>query len=100
MRFEENKEAGWGVREFRNVEPPRAGRRPGDVDLEWCSKVVQRGTKGSTGRIDGVTVHYPRGRRRTFRGDQANRILRDVQAARADARQLPAVTYGRPQEAR
>jgi len=52
--------------------------------------VVQKGTKESTGRVDGVTVHYARGRKRTFRGEQANRILRDVQAARADAERQPA----------
>ena len=100
MRFEENRGAGWGVREFRNTEPPREGRRPGGIDLEWCSKVVQRGTKASTGRLEGVTVHYARGHRRTFRGERANRILRDVQAHRADAERTPAFTYRHPQEAR
>ena len=99
MRFEENKAAGWGVREFRNVEPPKEGRRPGGDALEWCSKVVQRGTMASTGRIEGVTVHYHRGRRRTFRGEQANRILRDIQAARADAVERPTMAYWRTQGA-
>jgi len=96
VRFEENRGAGWGVREFRNVDAPGEGRRPGDIDLEWCSKVVQRGTKASTGRIDSVIVHYARGRRRTFRGEQAHRILGDVQAHRSDAAERTAGASYRP----
>ena len=99
MRFEENKGAGWGVREFRNVDAPRQGPRPGHMDLEWATRVVQKGTKGTTGRLDGVTVHYRNGRRSNFRGAEANRVLLAVQEARADAEQRPA-QYWRPQEAR
>jgi hypothetical protein len=90
VRFEENKGAGWGVREFRNVDPPRQGPRPGHADLEWATRVVQKGTRGTTGRLEGVTVHYRGGRRHTFRGAEANRLLLAVQEARADAEQPPA----------
>lgn len=89
MRFEENKSAGWGIREFRNVDPPRQGPRPGHADLEWATRVVQKGTRGTTGRLEGVTVHYSFGRKRTFRGAEANHVLQAVQGARADADQPP-----------
>lgn len=84
MRFEENRAAGWGVREFHNVDPPREGPRPGHVDLGWSSKVVQRGTKETTRRIKDVTVHYAGGGKRTFRGQEAHRILASVQENRID----------------
>jgi hypothetical protein len=95
VRFEEGKGAGWGVREFRNLDPPREG----GADLEWATKVVQRGTRVTTGRLEGVTAHYRDGRRRTFHGAQANRILQTVREARADAEPLPA-RYRRVQEVR
>lgn len=92
MKFEENRAAGWGVREFHNLDPPREGSRPGHIDLGWSSKVVQRGTRESTGRLDDVTVYYHVGRKkRTFRGVQANRILRTVQENRLDS-QRPNLT--------
>ena len=90
MRFEEDKGAGWGVREFRNLDPPREGPRPGQEDLEWATRVVQRGTRATTGRLEGVTVHYRKGRKRTYRGAEANRVLLAVQEARVDAEQPPA----------
>jgi hypothetical protein len=86
MKFEENRVAGWGVREFHNMDPPREGPRPGHIDLGWSTRVVQRGTRESTGRLDDVTVYYYIGRKRTFRGAKANRILQTVQENRADAR--------------
>jgi hypothetical protein len=86
MKFEENRAAGWGVREFHNMDPPREGPRPGHIDLGWSTRVVQRGTRESTGRLDDVTVYYYIGRKRTFRGAKANRILQTVQENRADAR--------------
>ena len=89
MKFEENRAAGWGVREFHNLEPPRDGRRPGHIDLGWSSKVVQRGTMETTGRLWEVTVYYHVGRKkRVYHGAQANRILRIVQENRVDL-QLP-----------
>jgi hypothetical protein len=96
MRFEENRDAGWGVREFYNLDPPRNGPRPGYIDLGWSSRVVQRGTRGSTGRLDEVTVYYYRGRKRVFRGEAANRILRVVQENRSDLqrRHSAAVSQG------
>jgi hypothetical protein len=99
VRLEEGKGAGWGVREFRNLDPPREGPRPGHADFGWATKVVQRGTRVTTGRLEGVTVHYRDGRRRTFHGAQANRILQTVREARADAEPLPA-RYRRVQEVR
>ena len=51
MKLEENRDAGWGVREFHNVELPPVAPRPGHIDLRWSSKVVQRGTKETTGRL-------------------------------------------------
>jgi hypothetical protein len=84
VKFVENRGAGWGVREFHNIAPPREGRRPGHIDLGWSSKVVQRGTKESTGRLQDVTVHYRQGGKSTFGGAEANRILRAVQENRAD----------------
>jgi hypothetical protein len=85
MRFEENRAAGWGVREFHNMDPPRPEPRPGHIDLGWSSRVVQEGTRDTTGRLEEVTVYYHVGRKRTFRGAEANRILRTVQENRADA---------------
>jgi hypothetical protein len=87
VRFEENRAAGWGVREFLNVDSPREGPRPGHIDLGWSSRVVQRGTKDSTGRLDDVTVHYAGGGKRVFYGPKANRILRTVQENRSDLQQ-------------
>ena len=89
MRFEENKDAGWGVREFRNTDRPHQGPRPGHAALEGATKVVQKGTKVTTGRVEGVTVHYGFGRKRTFHGAEANRVLLAVQEARTDAEQPP-----------
>jgi hypothetical protein len=84
MRFQEDRAAGWGVRVFHNMDPPLPGPRPGHIDLGWCSRVVQRGTNESTGGLEGVTVHYYAGRKRTFRGAQADRLLRAVQENRMD----------------
>jgi hypothetical protein len=78
VRFEEKRDAGWGVREYCNLDPPRDGPRPGHIDLGWSSRVVQRGTKESTGRLHDVTVYYAGGGKRVFRGAAANRILRSV----------------------
>lgn len=89
MRFWENRAAGWGVREFNNIDPPCEGPRPGHIDLGWASKVVQRGTSESTGRLNDVTVYYHVGRRRTFHGSDAVRILRAVQENRADLEVRP-----------
>ena len=84
MRFEENREAGQGVREFRNLEPPE-GPRPGHLDLAWSSVVRQMGTR-RTGRMEHVDVFYHRGkRRRRFTGHLANSVLKAVQEHRADA---------------
>lgn len=98
MRFEENRAAGWGVREFRNLDPPREGPRPGHIDLGWSLKVVQRGTKETTEQLRDVTVHYHVGRKkRVYRGAEANRILRLVQENRIDRQQpLLAVVPVRP----
>ena len=63
MKLEENRDAGWGVREFHNVELPPDGPRPGHIDLGWSSKVVQRGTKETTGRLWDVTVYFQVGAR-------------------------------------
>lgn len=88
MKFEENRDAGWGVREFHNVELPPDGPRPGHIDLGWSSKVVQRGTKETTGRLWDVTVYYQVGRkRRVYHGAEANRILQTVQENRSDRQQ-------------
>ena len=96
MRFEENRAAGWGVREFLNVDSPREGPRPGHIDLGWSSRVVQMGTRRSPGILESVTVYYHRGRKRTFRGPEANRILRVVQENRLDHQRLHPTTvlYG------
>ncbi len=84
MRFEENREAGRGVREFRNLEPPPDGPRPGHLDLAWSSVVRQVGTR-QTGRMEHVDVFYHRGkRRRRFTGHLANTILKAVQEHRTD----------------
>ncbi len=84
MRFEENREAGRGVREFRNLDPPPDGSRPGHLDLAWSSMVRQVGTK-RTGRMEYVDVFYHRGkRRRRFTGHLANKILKAVQEHRTD----------------
>ena len=85
MLFEENRAAGRGVREFRNLDAPPEGRRPGDLDLDWSTVVRQVGTR-QTGRLEYVEVRYGRGRRRRrFTGDEANSVLRAVQAHRSDA---------------
>ena len=85
MRFEENRDAGWGVREFHNREPAREGPRPGHIDLGWSSKVIQNGTSNTTGIQKCVAVYYCVGRRkRTFRDAEANCILRAVQQSRSD----------------
>ena len=86
MRFQEDKAAGWGVRAFYNVAPPRSEPRPGHIDLGWSSRVIQKGTKETTGILEGVTVYYHRGRKRTFHGAEANRILRVVQDNRPNGR--------------
>ena len=84
MRFEENREAGRGVREFRNLDPPPDGPRPGHLDLGWSSVVRQVGTR-RTGRMEYVDVFYHRGaRRRRFTGHPANKILKAVQEHRTD----------------
>jgi hypothetical protein len=85
MRFVENRNAGRGMREFHNLDPPPEGPRPGHLDLGWSSVVRQVGTR-RTGRIEYVTVHYvPRGKR-TFTGREADRVLRTVQEHRADVK--------------
>ena len=84
MRFEENREAGRGVREFRNLDPPPDGPRPGHLDLGWSSVVRQVGTR-QTGRMEHLDVFYHRGkRRRRFTGHLANKILKAVQEHRTD----------------
>ena len=76
MRFEENRDAGRGVREFRNLDPPPDGPKPGHLDLGWSSVVRQVGTR-RTGRMEHVDVFYHRGkRRRRFTGHLANKILK------------------------
>jgi len=85
VRFEENRDAGWGVREYRNLDAPPEGPRPGHIDLGWASVVRQVGTR-QTGRLEYVEVFYHRGkRRRRFTGAQANKILAAVQENRSDA---------------
>ncbi len=84
MRFQEDRTAGWGVREFYNLDPPRVEPRPGHIDLGWSFRIVQKGTRDTTGTLKGVTVHYYVGRRRTYYGAEANRILRTVQRNRSD----------------
>ena len=96
MRFEENRRAGWGVREFRNLDPPPDGPRPGHLDLGWSSMVRQVGTR-RTGRVEHVDVFYHRGkRRRRFTGHLANRVLEAVQEHRTDVgtpqQGIPALT--------
>ncbi len=84
MRFAENREAGRGVREFRNLDPPPDGPRPGHLDLGWSSLVRQVGTR-RTGRMKHVDVFYHRGKqRRRFTGHPANKILKAVQDHRTD----------------
>lgn len=93
MRFEENRDAGWGVREFRNLDPPPEGPRPGHLDLGWASVVRQVGTR-RTGRLQYVEVRYGRGKRkRRFTGAQANKILAAVQEHRSDPAERPAMAY-------
>ncbi len=88
MRFAENREAGRGVREFRNLDPPPDGPRPGHLDLGWSSVVRQVGTR-QTGCMEHVDVFYHRGkRRRRFTGHLANKILKAVQEHRTDAAAL------------
>ena len=88
MKFRENRAAGWGVREYHNVELPPDGPRPGHIDPGGSTKVVQRGTKETTGRLWDVTVYYQVGRkRRVYHGAEANRILRTVQENRSDRQQ-------------
>lgn len=88
MRFEENGEAGWGMREFRNLELPLAGPRPGHLDLAWSSVARQVGTS-RTGRMEHVDVFYHWGkRRRRFTSRLANTILNAVQEHRTDAAAL------------
>ncbi len=86
MRFIENRRVGRGVREFHNVDPAPNGRRPGHLDLGWAKVVRQIGTK-DTGRVERVMVFYVRGirRKRTFRGRQADKVLKAVQEHRLDA---------------
>ncbi len=87
MRFVEDREAGMGIREFYNLDPCPAGRRPGHFDLGWSSLVRQVGTR-QTGRVEHVVVFYRKGRRRRkFTGRQADKILEVVQEHRSDARQ-------------
>jgi len=90
LRFVEDRAAGWGVREFRNLDLPREGPRPGHLDLGWAYLVRQVGTR-QTGRVEHVTVFYHVGRRRRrFRGHLADRVLKVVQEHRPDA--APAAT--------
>jgi hypothetical protein len=75
------------VREFRNLDPPPEGPRPGHLDLGWSSVVRQVGTR-RTERLEYVEVRYHRGKRkRRFVRAQADRILRAVQEHRSDATQ-------------
>lgn len=84
MRFVEDCKAGRGIRVFHNLDPPREGRRPGHLDLGWSTFVRQVGT-AHTGKVERVTVYYRSGRRRrTFRGREADRVLRAVQEHRSD----------------
>jgi hypothetical protein len=86
VRFEENRAAGARVREFRNLDPPREGPRPGHLDLGWSTLVRQVGTR-QFGGLEYVEVRYSRGkRRRRFTGALADRVLRAVQEHRSDAR--------------
>jgi hypothetical protein len=86
MRFVEDREAGMGIREFYNLDPCPAGRRPGHLDLGWSSLVRQVGTR-QTGCVERVFVFYRKGRhRRKLTGREANRILQVVQEHRSDAR--------------
>ena len=43
MRFQENRTACRGVREFYNLDPLRMELRPGHIDLGWSFRIVQKG---------------------------------------------------------
>lgn len=84
MRFVENREAGYGMREFHNLDAGPRGPTLNHLDLRWAAQVRQVGTWHTTGRMRHVTVVFRDGEQRRFRGWQANRILRGVQEHRAD----------------
>ena len=89
MRFVENRSAGSGMREFRNLDDAPKATAPHAMDLRYARVVRQLGTKDSTGVMYKVTVLYHSGEKRSFKGWKANRILKSVQRNRTDVRSFP-----------
>lgn len=84
MRFVEDREAGWGVRLFCNLDAAPPGGKPPGPALPWSVSVKQVGGR-ITRRLERVEVRYRRGFRRRFYGEEAHGILREVQKNRWDA---------------
>lgn len=84
MKFVENLLAGYGVREFYNLNPPRSMPRPGHLDLGWSYLVRQVGTRQTGRREWGIVFYHQRRRKRRSVGQRANEVLRTVQGHRSN----------------